>query len=89
MPEVLTKRQMVAVQDLKVAREALGPEGTALVMDILGKGWSVKEAALARGRTSEHDRRYIGARFRECLGTLAKRFGYSNAPAVKAVKESK
>lgn len=78
MPEVLTPCQMRAVQDLRAARTALGPEGEALVMDILGKGWSVKEAALHRGRTSEHDRRYVGTRFRECLTTLAKRFGYSN-----------
>lgn len=86
MPEVLTKRQMVAVQDLKAARDALGTEGAVLVMDILGKGWSVKEAALARGRTTERDRRYVGDRFRECLATLAKRFGYSNEPVAKVIE---
>lgn len=78
MPEALSAIQMRGMQDMRAAREALGPEGAALVMDILGTGWSIKQAALARGRTAERDRLYIGARFRECLNTLAIRFGYSN-----------
>lgn len=81
MPEMVTDQQRRAAQDLKAARNALGPEGNALVTDVLGKGWSITQAALQRGRTSERDRLYIGARFRECLNTLAIRFGYTNARA--------
>ena len=79
LPEVLTDQQRRAVQDLKAARGALGAEGNALVVDVLAKGWSIMQASVERGRTSERDRRYIGDRFRECLKTLAIRFGYSNA----------
>ncbi len=78
LPEVLTDQQRRAVVDLKSARLALGPEGNALVIDVLAKGWSITQAACQRGRTSERDRLYVGARFRECLRTLAVRFGYSN-----------
>ncbi len=78
MPEALTDQQRRAVQDLNAAKEALGPEGNALITDVLAKGWSISQAAIQRGRTSERDRLYVGARFRECLSTLARRFGYSN-----------
>lgn len=81
LPEVLTDQQRRAVQDLKVAKAALGPEGARLVEDVLAKGLSISQAAFQRGRTSERERLYIGARFRECLTTLAIRFGYSNARA--------
>lgn len=78
VPDMLTDQQRRAVQDLKAARLALGPAGNLLVTDVLAKGWSISQAAAFRGRTSERDRLYIGARFRECLSTLAIRFGYSN-----------
>jgi hypothetical protein len=79
MPEVLTDQQRRAVQDLKAAKQALGQEGHQLVEDVLAKGWSIMQASIERGRLTERDRRYIGDRFRECLKTLAIRFGYSNA----------
>lgn len=81
LPEVLTDQQRRAVQDLKAAKEALGPAGNELLTDVLAKGWSISQAALHRGRTSERDRLYVGGRFRECLRTLAIRFGYSNERA--------
>lgn len=78
LPEVLTDQQRRAVQDLKAARLALGPEGNALVVDILAKNWTISQAAAERGRHGEAERKYVGKRFRECLDTLAIRFGYSN-----------
>jgi hypothetical protein len=78
LPEMLTDQQRRAVVDLRNAAKALGPEGNRLVTDVLAKGWSITQAACDRGRTSERDRLYIGARFRECLRTIAIRFGYSN-----------
>ncbi len=79
LPEVVTDIQRRGMQDIRAARIALGAEGDALIVDILGKGWSIGQSAIARGRHSDDDRRYIGRRFRECLATLAIRFGYSNA----------
>ena len=77
LPEVLTDQQRRAVVDLKSARQALGAEGNALVVDVLAKGWSIAQCAAQRGRFKERERLYIGARFKECLSTLAKRFGYA------------
>lgn len=81
LPELLTDTQRDAVQDLKAAREALGREGHSLIRDVLGNGLSIAEAADSRGLWSETDRKYIGKRFRECLSTLALRFGYANREA--------
>jgi hypothetical protein len=78
LPEVLTDTQRKAMWDIRAARDALGAEGNQLIVDILGKGWSIGQAACERGRLSDDDRRYVGRRFRECLHTLAIRFGYSN-----------
>lgn len=80
LPEVLTDQQRRAVVDLKNAREALGREGNQLVCDVLGAGMSISQAAVARGLSSEADRKYTGKRFRECLSTLAVRFGYASKP---------
>jgi hypothetical protein len=81
LPELLTDIQRDAVKDLKAAREALGREGDALICDVLGRGMSIAQAAYVRGMSSETDRKYIGKRFRECLSTLALRFGYANREA--------
>ena len=78
LPEVLTKIQMAGMQDMRAARETLGAEGHQLMVDILGNGWSIRQAAVARGRYSDDERRYVARRFKECLRSLAKRFGYSN-----------
>jgi hypothetical protein len=78
LPELLTDTQRRAAQDLSAARGALGHEGHALICDVLGRGMSITQAACNRGLVSEVDRKYTGKRFRECLSTLAVRFGYAN-----------
>ena len=78
LPDALTPVQMRGMQDMRAARECLGAEGHQLMVDILGNGWSIGQAATARGRYSDDERRYVGRRFRECLRSVAKRFGYSN-----------
>jgi hypothetical protein len=78
LPEMLTDTQRRAMQDLKAARGALGREGHLLVCDVLGAGMSITQATCNRGLSSEADRKYTGKRFRECLSTLAIRFGYAN-----------
>jgi hypothetical protein len=70
-----------AVRDLKAGCEALGQEGHQLICDVLGRGMSITQAAGNRGLQSETDRKYAGKRFRECLSTLAIRFGYANREA--------
>jgi hypothetical protein len=79
LPEALTDTQRRAMEDLEDARGALGREGHALICDVPGRGMSIAEAARHRGLASEADRKYAGKRFRECLSTLAVRFGYANA----------
>jgi hypothetical protein len=78
LPDMLTDIQRRAMQDLKAARGALGREGHSLICDVLGRGLSIGQAASNRGLSSEADRKYTGKRFRECLSTLAIRFGYAN-----------
>jgi hypothetical protein len=81
LPEMLTDTQRSAVRDLKAGCEALGQEGHQLICDVLGRGMSITQAAGNRGLQSETDRKYAGKRFRECLSTLAIRFGYANREA--------
>jgi hypothetical protein len=78
LPDLLSDVQRRAAQDLKAARHALGEQGHALICDMLGSGLSVADVARKRGVSAETDRKYIGKRFRECLATLAVRFGYAN-----------
>lgn len=80
LPEVLTDRQRKAVVDLKNAAKELGREGNELIHAALGQSLSMKQIAINRrhGVYSEAEHKYVGKRFRECLRTLAVRFGYSN-----------
>ena len=54
--------------------------GFAIVRDAEAhrRAMTIAEACHHRGMSSETDRKYIGKRFRECLATLAVRFGYAN-----------
>jgi hypothetical protein len=67
----ITERQRVAFGELRRANAALGMEGEALVRDILGRRWTLKEAARRRGMDNDYGAKYVGQRFRECLETLA------------------
>lgn len=74
-PDMLSDRQRKGASDVDAARVALGPVGNALVSDVLADGLTISAAAKKRGSVSERDRRFLGARFRECLSTLAVLFG--------------
>lgn len=54
------------------AAMALGRDGYWLVRDVLGAGLTIEQAGTARGFSGAGELRYIGRRFRECLGTLAR-----------------
>jgi hypothetical protein len=73
----ITDRQRRAVAGLIRATKALGLEGEALVRDILGRRWFIEQAAAARGLHTQRGIDYLGRRFRECLETIAKEFGYA------------
>lgn len=79
-PEVLTDRQLRGAKDVNAVRAALGLVGHALVQDVLGEGLSITLAAKKRGMGGERDRRFLGARFRECLATMALLFGLAMKP---------
>jgi hypothetical protein len=83
LPEILTDQQRRAVVDLKNARSALGTEGNNLIHAALAHSLSMKQIAINRrmGVYSEAEHKYVGRRFRECLRTLAIRFGYSKMTA--------
>jgi hypothetical protein len=75
--EVLTDRQRIAVKKLAQARRDLGAEGTKLVNEILGEGWSIEMSARDRNAKTTRDVEFWGKRFRECLNTLAVAYGFS------------
>jgi hypothetical protein len=67
-----------AVEELKRADRALGLEGSSLIRNVLIHGMSFIQIAALHGMASELETKYIGRRFRECLDTLAKHFGFAN-----------
>jgi hypothetical protein len=71
--EPFTDVQRHAFAELKAVAVCLGFEGDRLVRDILGDRVSLFEAAQRRSRP----KKYIGQRFRECLETLAKLWGFA------------
>lgn len=69
--------QLKACAMLAEAAAALGLEGEALVRDVLAARRTLSAAAERRGLSSEVERKYLGRRFRECLDTLARLYGYA------------
>lgn len=79
-PEMLTDRQRKGAKDVDAAREELGKVGDTLIRDVLGQGLSIRTIAGLRGVTTDRGRRILGARFRECLATLAVLYGLAMKP---------
>jgi hypothetical protein len=71
----LSEQVQRALARLRAARAALGNDGDALVVDVIGKGLTLARAADARGLGTKSGREYVGRRFRECLDCLAVVFG--------------
>jgi hypothetical protein len=78
VPVTVTDAHCDAVEELKRADRALGLEGSTLIRNVLIHGMSFIQIAALRGMTSEVEVKYIGKRFRECLDTLARHFGFAN-----------
>jgi hypothetical protein len=66
-----------ALRELRRASGALGSYGDSLVGDILARHMTLKEVAQARSMSRQRELDYIGGRFRECLETLAKLWGFA------------
>jgi len=68
-----TDRQRDAFHELRTVSLTLGFEGDRLVRQILGERLSLQFCADQRKQTQK----YIRLRFRECLETMAKMWGYA------------
>jgi hypothetical protein len=75
--EVLNEVRRKAIRKLARCTEVLGERGDRLLRDVLAKGMFIRECAASRGLETKKGEEYIGQRFRECLETLAKEFGYA------------
>lgn len=70
-------RMSRALIELKRADESLGSYGASLIHDILGRRMSIAQVAQARSMPRQREIDYLGRRFRECLESLAKLWGYA------------
>lgn len=77
LPEPITEQQRKAVMRLNRAERKLGADGSALAHNVLIAGMAVSQIARSRGLVGERWEKYFGMRFRECLETLAKVYGFA------------
>jgi hypothetical protein len=78
--EPLTEARLRAFALLAEAKQCLGIEGDALMIEICGRGMALVEVARRRGISSRRGCNYLGRRFRECLDTLARLWGMCPLP---------
>jgi hypothetical protein len=76
-PEPITEGQRKAVMRLNRAERVLGADGAALIHDVLVRRRHIREVGENRGLIGERWEKYFGLRFRECLDTLAKIYGFA------------
>jgi hypothetical protein len=68
------------------AVQCLHRAANILITDVLGRGFSLKQITIKQaGTLSEAEYKYVRRRFRECLATLASRFGFANSDRVRPV----
>lgn len=77
MPEPITEAQRAAARQLAVVHRALGQNGSALIHNFLIHGLSMQRMALMRSLNVEAERKYLRARLRECLDSLAVIYGFA------------
>ena len=76
--EPITDKQVKAGKLLRELEAALGKVGTVIVRDVLGNGMTLAQMSERHGIiASKRELERLGARFRECLNTLAKEFGFA------------
>lgn len=75
MPEPITEAQQRAALKLAEVYQVLGLNGSSLTENVLIHGLTIEQVCVARGASSDLERKYLGRRFRECLDCLAKIYG--------------
>ena len=78
MPD--TDARLKAQAKLAAVRRELGMIGDRIVTWILGHKYSLAKVSLMLGRGNRMERVILGARFRECLDTLAIAYRVSTGP---------
>ena len=78
LPEPITEAQRRAGIALKRVYWELGPDGTALVHDVLIHGRTMQQVAESRRVMGERWTRYFAMRLQECLDRLMIVYGFSN-----------
>ena len=79
----LADDQLAAWKTLARCYRALGANGSALVNDVLVNARTTRQIAESRSKTGQDWERYYVRRLRECLGTLAEVYGFSNEVLTK------
>lgn len=77
MADPLSERYSKAVAKMTAADAVLGFQGSFLVRQVLGQRKSIQEVSMALGLTSQREFNYMSRRFRECLESLAKHWGFA------------
>jgi hypothetical protein len=77
LPEPITESQQKAAHKLGEIYRALGLNGSTLTENVLIHGLTIEQVCVARGASSELEKKYLGRRFRECLDCLAKIYGFA------------
>jgi hypothetical protein len=83
MPEPITEAQQKAARQLAVVYRALGPDGAALVHDVLIHAYGYSKIAERRGLSGERWEKYFGMRVHECLHRLSYVYGFAIEPTGK------
>jgi hypothetical protein len=78
MPEAITEGQRKAAIRLAGVYRKLGQDGSSLIHAVLIHGSTIAGVANSRGFGGKRWEEYFGMRFRECLDTLAKFYGFAN-----------
>jgi hypothetical protein len=76
-PEPITEGQRKAVLRLNRAERELGADGSALVHEVLVRGFTMEQVGQRRGLRSQRWHDYFARRFRECLDRLALIYGFA------------
>jgi hypothetical protein len=78
-PDILSDHQAMALRELHRVDAILGANRSALVLDVLGRGMYMPQAAALRGVTSERQRRKWTRELYVALDLMAVAFGLATA----------
>jgi hypothetical protein len=83
MPEAITEPQRKAAIRLAGVYRQLGQDGSAITHAVLIDGRTLAGVAITRGLGGKRWEEYFGMRFRECLDTLAKFYGFASEDSTR------